>query len=252
MKNEITKKQETQVATKMSDMPEFQPLDQNEVMKIPRLIMVQGNRQEIKEGLARPGDMINSLTKEVYGKKIELVALYQRPSTRIRWQSRDSGGGMLCISRNKSKPYGDPGDQYESCANCRHFTDTNPDTGCTSNLEIVSMVINGTDINLWEPILVSAESTRPSDAGFRDILNNARYHAMRSNGSRMFHRSYLINVIEAKNKFGEFFKTTCVPGNNNGLLPLDTIAVLEAKMKFFASANIDTSEQADKKGEWVD
>ena len=223
----------------MADMPEIQPIEEGDNIKLPRLNLIQEKRKEIKEGLAAAGDLFNSLTKESYGREVKIVPLIQRPLTRIRWKDRDEGGGMLCISRNKAKPFGEPGDQYNSCEPCPFFRNYDPKIGCTMNYEIVGLVVNGEDPKFWEPILVTAESTRPSDAGFRDILANVRYNAQR--GIRMFHKAYILKSIDARNKFGEFYKVSCIPADKNGLLPLDVIDFLEAQVKFFLGARIDTA-----------
>jgi hypothetical protein len=241
MKNEIAKKDETPIAT-INDMPEIQPLEQGDTLRIPRLMLIQEKHKGIREGWAQMGTLVNTLTKESYGKSIEIVPVLQRPLTRIKWAARTSGGGLECISRNKTKPRGTPGDNYQSCTDCQFYSDNSPDTGCTQNYEIVALVISGTEPRFWEPILLTAEYTRPSDAGIRNILENVRYNANR--GIRMFHKPYVISVADAKNKFGDFYKTACAPGTfggklNNGLLPLDVITYLEEQMKFFSTAKID-------------
>lgn len=251
MNNEIVKRDTGQVVAprSLSDAPEFQPAEANEPLRIPRLSLIQEKHKGIKEGWAKAGELVNSLTKESYGKSVELVAVCQRPVTRIRWAPRMSGGGQLCMSKNKLKPSGDPGNDYSSCVECQFYNDKNPDTGCTMNYEIVALVINGQDPHFWEPILLAAEYTRPSDAGIRNLLEMARHHFSRSGGQiRMFHKPYVISVIDGKNKFGEFYKTNCSPGTfggklNNSLLPLDVISYLEQQMSFFMGATIDESKE---------
>lgn len=246
MTNEMTPASSGQLAPRsINDAPEFQPAEVAETLRIPRLVLIQEKHKGIKEGWAQPGDLANSLTKESYGKSVQVVAICQRPVTRIRWAQRTSGGGQLCISRNKAKPQGDPGSNYESCTQCQFYTDKDPKTGCSMNYEIIALVINGDDPHFWEPILMTADFTRPSDAGVRNLLEMARHHFNRTSGAiRMFHKPYVISVIQAQNKFGEFFKTNCSPGTfggklNNGLLPIDTIAYLEDQMKFFQGVAID-------------
>lgn len=222
-----------------AEMPELQGLEEGDNIKIPRLNLIQEKRKEIKEGLAKAGDLFNSLTKESYGREVKIVPIVQRPLTRLKWNDRTQGGGIACISRNKSKPSGDPGDQYQSCEQCVFFRNYDPREGCSMNYEIVALVVNGEEPRFWEPILITAESTRPSDSGFRDILANVRFNAQR--GIRMFHKAYVIKSNEASNKFGDFFKVACIPANNNGLLPLDVIDYLESQVKFFLGAKIDTA-----------
>lgn len=244
---DVVPKKETQLArVEIDQMPEIQPVEDGDTIRIPRLTLIQEKRREIKDGLAKAGDLLNSLTKMNYGQEVTIVPIVQRPMTRIRWQSRDNGGGLLCISRNKAKPAGDPGDAYNSCEPCAFFKNYDNKEGCTQNYEIISLIRNGDEPRLWEPVLIVADSIRPSDQGLRDIIANVRFNAQRS--IRMFHKAYTIKVIEAKNKFGEFYKTSCIPADNNGLLPLDVIDFLEAQMKFFVGAKIDTSGAHEESG----
>ena len=241
----------------IDEAPEFQPAEMAEQLRIPRLVLIQEKHKGIKEGWAKVGDLANSLTKESYGRSVQVVGVCQRPVTRIRWGQRSAGGGQLCISRNKQKPQGDPGNDYADCTQCQFYADKDPKTGCSMNYEIVALVVTGNDPHFWEPILLTAEFTRPSDAGIRNMLEMARHHFNRTSGQiRMFHKSYQLSVVDAQNKFGEFFKTTCSPGSfgskeNNGLLPLDVIDYLEGQMKFFKGATLDEGHPAEVAGEEV-
>ena len=238
MKNEIAKREETGLKPiDPAAAPELQPMEEGQPFKIPRLVLMQGNRDEINQGIVKPGDLINSLTQENYGREIQLVALCQRPHTRIRWTPRDAGGGMLCISRNKTKPSGDPGDPLESCAKCVFVKNFDAKEGCTFNDEIIALIVNDQDPNFWEPILVTADAIKPAEQGFRDILNMARYGYVK--GVRIYHKSYVIKVQSATAKGFNFWKTQCSPGNNNQLLPLETVATLEAKLPFFMTAKVN-------------
>lgn len=246
MTNEIQKNTEKPLATLSPDqMPELQPPDDGDTIKIPRLKLIQDLSPERKEGIAKAGSFINSLTKEEYGGQIKIVPLVQRPMTRIRWAARDQGGRLLCISRNKTKPSGDPGDVLQDCQACEFYKNFDPKLGCTTNYEMIALIINGEDPKFWEPILIVAESTRPSDSGFRDIVANIRFNAGR--GIRMFHKAYELKSLITKNNKGEFYKVSCIPADKNGLLPLDTIDFLEAQVRFFLGAKIDTEGAHEEK-----
>jgi hypothetical protein len=228
MKHEIEKK-ETMPTVSISQMTEFQPIDEGDTVTLPRLSLIQGKRQEIKDGIAKEGDLINSLSKENYGPSVEIVPIVQRKSTRIRWKDRDLGGGMLCVARDGKNGTGDPGGQCQSCV----FRDDHySKTGCTINYEIIA-IVRGSK----EPIILAADSIKPADRGVRDLLGMARMNA--NKGLRMFQKSYILKSVEAKNKQYEFFKLSCLPGNDNKPLPEDEAKFMEMQAQYFLGAKID-------------
>lgn len=233
---ELATKAETPLATArtLEDAPEFQPVDQADTVRIPRLVLVQEKRKEIKDGICQAGELINSLSKENYGTEIEVVPLIQRKSTRIRWAPRMSGAGILCVSRDGVHGQGDPGG---ACAQCVFFHNYSSKEGCTMNYEIIALVRE-----TMEPILLTAEYTRSSDAGIRDMLGVAR-NAFQAKGIRLFGKSYILRSTLTQNKHGEFYKYTCVPGNNNAPLPDDQVTMFETQMKFFKQAKIEVESE---------
>ena len=121
MTNEIVPKTETPLAKPLAigDVPEMQPVEEGDTLRIPRLILVQEKHKGIAEGWAKAGELMNSLTKESYGKSLEIVPIYQRPMTRVKWAPRMMGGGIQCINRNKTSPNGSPtGDPKDAVGSC--------------------------------------------------------------------------------------------------------------------------------------
>ena len=255
MSKDIAKKADTlPEKQKTTDMGGFQPLEQDDIIRLPRLQLVQGgkNNPYIKEGVAKDGDLINSLSKENYGQAIEVVPLGQRRSTRIRWSTRDSGQGMLCIARDGTHGQGDPGDTQESCLACpyggiKKARSKDDDQWCSSNREIVALVRD-----TREPILLTADSIKPSDRGVRDMLDIARIAW--SKGIRIYQKSYIIKVVEAEYKGYNFYKLACSPGNENKVLPETEWTPLAKQAQFFEASKIETEEApgetTDTKGEW--
>lgn len=241
MTNELDVKQNGAVTTHgtIKDMPEFQPMENQDTIRLPRLVMVQEKRQEIKDGIAKPGDLINSLSKENYGSSIEIIPLVQLTSSRIRWGARSAGGGMLCVSRDGETGQGTPGG---TCAKCPFFSIRKgqgpmDDKWCSQSYQIIALIRS-----TREPIMLTADSIRPSDTGIRDMLGMARMAA--NKGIRMFGKSYIIKTGIAKNAMGEFFKLHCLPGNNNAPLPQEEVDSLAGQMQFFRGANVDGEEKA--------
>lgn len=243
MDKDLITKEETPIAKPvgLNQMDEFQPIEQDDTIRLPRLMLVQGglNNQVIKDGLAKDGDLINSLSKENYGQSIEIIPIIQRKATRIRWQSRANGGGILCVSRDGEHGGGDPGDMLEGnlCSICPFFmkrkAKDNMDTDwCSYNYQLIAL-----DRKSKEPLVLSADSVKPSDNGIRDMLGIARLAGAK--GIRMWQKSYVISVKQAEANGYSFFKLTCTPGNNNQLLPKEEMEFFEAQFNFFRGAKID-------------
>ncbi len=240
MQNELEVKKDTALATNhtMADMPEFQPMENQDTVRLPRLVLIQEKRPEIKDGLAKAGDLLNSLSKENYGDAVEIIPIVQMVSSRIRWRPRNAGGGIMCVSRDGITGQGTPGGACASCAfySVRKGKDQADDKWCAMSYQIIALVRA-----TREPIMLMADSIRPSDAGVRDMLGMARMAA--NKGVRLFHKSYLLKSVQAKNPMGEFFKVQCVPGNNNQILPPDEIKFLADQMEFFRVAKMSVDEE---------
>jgi len=234
-------------ANSIADMDEFQSMDDADTIAIPRLVLVQGglNHQAVKDGLAKDGDLINSLNKDNYGSSIEVVPLLQMPSSRIRWKARGSGGGMLCIARDGKHGSGDPGDslQNNECVHCPFYSSRKPQGGpgvqkaddegwCSSNYQIVALVRD-----TKEAIMLAADSIKSADAGIRDMLGMARLNA--NKGLRMFQKSYILKAVPASSNGFNFYKTTCVPGNNNKPLDENEVEFMRGQMQFFKTAKVN-------------
>lgn len=87
-------------------------LDREDQM-IPRLKLMQGLSPEVQDGLAKYGDLVNSLTKENYSKALTFVPINWW-KTRIYWRARNEGGGILCRSFNAQT-----GTVYGNCSACK-------------------------------------------------------------------------------------------------------------------------------------
>lgn len=245
MKNEIAKQETKAVSTPMANMDEFQPMEQDSV-RLPRLILAQGgnNNPLIREGVAKEGDLINSLSKDNYGKEIEIVPILQLPNSRIRWLAREDGGGIACIARDGKHGYGDPGDTIKEheCTDCPFFNDRDAKTGCSSNYQILAL-----SRATKEPIMLTGDMIKPADRGIKDLLSMA-FIAARSKGIRMFHRSYLLKSTPAQTKQYNYFKLMCWPGNNNQTLPADEIALFEQQFEYFRGSKVEATTESSEEG----
>lgn len=240
--NELVEKPATPLASTLGEgFTGLQAPEVSDTIRLPRLILPQDKAKIVKNLGAKPGLFINTLTMQEYGATVDVVPLIQRKNTRIRWGAREAGGGITCINRNRQLPSGDPGDQVGACERCPHFMNFDAETGCTDNYEIVALVRNDPDPRFWEPVIIAAESKRPSDQGFRDIIAIARLSIPR--GIKLWHKAYELKGTTATNKHGEFYKVACRAADNNAKLPADVIAFLDQQVAFYANAKIEASHE---------
>ena len=244
MENEIVKQEAKALAVAVG-ADDFQPMDQDSI-RLPRLILAQGgnNNPLIREGVAKEGDLINSLSRDNYGKEIEIVPLIQLPSSRIKWLPREDGGGIACIARDGKHGHGDPGDTLKDneCTECPFFHDRDSKTGCSSNYQILALA-RGTK----EPIMLTGDMIKPSDRGIKDMLSMALI-AFQSKGLRMFQRSYTLKSTPAQTKQYNYFKLMCWPGNNNQPLPAEEVALFEQQYSYFKGSKVEAATEEGSEG----
>jgi hypothetical protein len=131
------------------------------------------------------------------------------------------------------------------CSKCPYFQvrkgqGPSDDKWCSQNYEIIAL-IRATK----EPIILTADSIKPSDAGIRDMLGMARLNA--NKGYRMYQKSYILKVQSAESKGYAFYKLSCVPGNSNQPLPQDEFEFMLAQSNFFKGSNVEADVET--KGE---
>lgn len=87
---------------------------------VPRVALCQSNSFERKKGHAKfidgleEGQFFNTATKEIYGESLRVINVHYFKS-RIRWNGKEIGAGILCRSDDGLKGEGDPG---AVCKNC--------------------------------------------------------------------------------------------------------------------------------------
>ena len=116
MTDSIIKREEQALAPQVEGPLGFEDDDADDMI-IPRVKVIQMLSPERKEGIAKEGDIINSLTKEkLNGKKFIPVFKF---NNNILWADRSEGGGILCMARDGK--FGVPTDGSETlmCVKCR-------------------------------------------------------------------------------------------------------------------------------------
>jgi hypothetical protein len=92
----------------------------NDDVIVPRLALCQSNSFERKKGHAKfiegleEGQFFNTATKEIYGESLRVINVHYFKS-RIRWNGKEIGAGMLCRSDDGLKGVGDPGGVCAAC-----------------------------------------------------------------------------------------------------------------------------------------
>jgi hypothetical protein len=70
-----------------------------EDLVIPRVKLLQPMSPEVQDKGMKEGHLINNLSQKDYGDTLEFIPITHTKS-RIYWQDREDGGGMLCASDN--------------------------------------------------------------------------------------------------------------------------------------------------------
>ena len=77
-------------------------IDQADLI-LPRIKLMQDMSPEVQAGTHKAGELVNSLTGQNYGTKLEFVPL-DKSKTRMFWQDRKDGNAVLCSSDDGKKP----------------------------------------------------------------------------------------------------------------------------------------------------
>lgn len=116
---------------------------------IPRLGISQGNNPQMKrsnplyiEGL-KDGQFFNPVLSEIYGEKLQFIALSFSPS-RILFEDIDSGGGILCRSFNGING-GSISPTCDACGHSRWGADGKP-PDCTEFMNFPLILIGPTHL----------------------------------------------------------------------------------------------------------
>lgn len=92
MKNELAKKESTEVATlDLSAWGEMEVFSQD--LKLPKLLISQGLSKNVTDGLAKIGDLVNSLTNEIIGGPKKDLKLLPFHVERVYYVSKFQDGG---------------------------------------------------------------------------------------------------------------------------------------------------------------
>lgn len=125
MSDEIAKVNEAELAEQNAAPMGFEDEETSDLI-IPRVKVIQTLSPERKEGVAKEGDILNSLTKDRLNGKV-FVPVFKF-SNHIDWRDRAEGGGIKCMARDGRHGEESDGTQL-LCAACKRCEFDNTKTG---------------------------------------------------------------------------------------------------------------------------
>ncbi len=154
---------------------------------IPRLKIMQPLSPEVDEGIAKPGEFVNSIAKKSYGKTLTLTPIIWW-KTRVYWQKREEGGEILCQAKDALN-----GSAYGLCADCEYSKWHDKEAPqCTAILNILGLVNNAE--------LVATSFMKTSYGTGKQLINLFTYK-----GVDIFNFQYEISAVQEQNDFGKFW-----------------------------------------------
>lgn len=196
-KKEVAEVEETTVPALPAERMKkrgIKKLDKEDQM-IPRIKVMQGLSPEVQEGLAKYGDLVNSLTKENYGKEVTLVPIDWWVS-RIYWRDRKEGGGIVCRSFDAIK-----GSTCGVCSECPHRNWTTSDDGkqVPSNCVKIFNVLCALIKEEGKPEIIVASFLKTSFKAGKEWINVMQYKNV-----DLFNYQYKLFTESITNDFGTF------------------------------------------------
>ncbi len=154
---------------------------------IPRLKIMQPLSPEVDEGIAKPGDFLNSIAKKVYGKEIQVIPIAWRKS-RVYWAKREDGGEILCQARDAVN-----GTVYGLCADCDYSKWHDKEAPiCTAIINMLMLVNNAE--------LIACSFMKTSYGTGKQLINLFNYK-----GVDIFNFQYTLYAEQEENAKGKFW-----------------------------------------------
>jgi len=233
---------ETSVA--ISDVPDWlqnqkgnqkgmEEVDNSDIL-LPRLGLCQSlspqrrkSHSSYIEGLEE-GDLFNTVTQEIYGRELDIIALFFFKN-RIKYFPIDSGGGIDCISPNGI----DQGRiSPDGCSICKFSTwgngEKNDEHGndapeCTLYHNFMAFIPSSNS-----PIAISYKATGLKIS--KQILAGIRLTQL-----PMYAKTYKVIVVDMKSGSNEWFEKKIIP---TGFVSQETFKQMESHFKALKEANI--------------
>jgi hypothetical protein len=215
---------------------------EQDMLIIPRLKLVQKNSVEIDDKLAEPGEVVNSVTKDILAKgtKPVIIIPIKNNRTRILFRQFDDGGGLMCQSFDGLTGQGNPGGDCSKCPMNQWKVDDkkkNRAPDCTELLNIFC-IVRGYDF----PIPLTASFGRTSMGAGKQLINFFWADAQKAQKSP-WNFAYQLKTEMTENEFGKFYVFKVSP---EGMAEKDEIEKGELFYNLITSTQIQIHEDEDE------
>ncbi len=213
-----------------------------DMLIIPRLKLVQKTSVEIDDKVADPGEVVNSVTKDILAKATKPVIIIpiKNNRTRILFRPFDDGGGLMCQSFDGLTGQGNPGGDCSECPMNQWKIDDkkkNRAPDCTELLNIFC-VVRGYDF----PIPLTASFGRTSMGAGKQLINFFWADAQKAQKSP-WNFAYQLKTESMENEFGKFYVFKVSP---EGMATKDEIEKSELFYNLITSTQIQIHEDEDE------
>ena len=180
-------------------------------MTLPRLGLCQALSPQRSEsdpkyinGL-RDGDFFNTITKEIYGRKVQLVPLLFY-KTRLLFGPMDEGGGLRCQSQDNLIGLGDPGGNCFRCP-LASFDKDGARPECMQFFNYAALVVKDKTVSPEGLLVTSFKSSALKVAKDWNAF-------IRIRNLDIFAGVYEFTSVERKNDVGRWFEPVVNPAGN--------------------------------------
>ena len=167
---------------------------------LPRIKLLQALSPEVSEGIGKPGDMIDSVTRENFGRKISIVPVIHYKS-RLLFSERSPNATILCGSDDgvhPNKTYGEV--KSQSCLEC-DLVEWSTDKKGVSQKPDCNIFYNFVTLkDGLTPIGLSLSGSKIK--GAKKLLSIIRYTGANLD---MFSLKFELSSIEEKGPKGSYF-----------------------------------------------
>lgn len=184
-------------------------------MTLPRLGIAQALSPQLSEsdpkyidGL-RPGNFFNTITRENYGKTVQLVPLLFY-KTRILFGPIDEGGGLRCQAPDNLIGIGEPGGTCIKCPFSQFGSARNGEgkgTACNQFFNYAALIVNDGSVSPEGLLVFSLKSSALKVAKDWNAL-------IRIRNLDIFAGVYELTSVERKNDIGRWYEPVINPAGN--------------------------------------
>jgi hypothetical protein len=184
-------------------------------MTLPRLGLAQALSPQVSESdpksieNLRPGMFFNTITREIYGKKVQLVPLLFY-KTRILFGSMDEGGGLRCQAPDNLIGIGEPGGSCIKCPFSQFGSARNGEgkgTACNQFFNYAALVVKDGTVSPEQLLVFSLKSSGLKVAKDWNAL-------IRIRNLDIFAGVYELTSVERKNEVGRWYEPVIQPAGN--------------------------------------